>query len=384
VATELKGRRGPAELVDPTGRRLVIVASDCVGHAWSTPSTGEALMIWASAGPTVILQMLPQRMWAGCAPEIHPVRLRGIEPGLPNTRLMVESRTDDDFTWDGLPIPVVELESRWLKPWAALVSGGAGSWVNGCAMFTGLPLRTYHPDTAPATWGAEEQLRHFRAHVSPTAYRFAVYLSAGAPLTRQVMRLVQGAMLPSSRPAHLAEVFLSGILKRITEVDEDNGPSQDDQEYDFLPGIRDRLISELSRQDALQVLANVSSFVSYRLGSPFDFRALLTMAKSAGSPVLSPPFADVAVKVLSALGGPYAEAANRLARLAAVSHPADAASTLSYGGQDNDQSTANRPGDDMTSVSAEATGSQEREQAALPQIMRGCQAATRGSPAGTT
>lgn len=369
VATELKGRRGPAELVDPTGRRLVIVATDCVGHAWSTPATGEALTIWASSGPTVILHLLPQRMWAGCAPEIHQVRLRGVEPGLPNARLMVESRAgDDDLAWHGLPIPVLELESRWLKPWAALVSGAAGSWVNCCAIFTGLPPRTYQPDTAPATAEAAELLRHFRAQVSPTAYRLAVYLSAGAPLTLQVMRLVQGAMLPSSRPSHLAEVFLSGILKRIPDAGEENNSSQDDVEYDFLPGIRDRLISELPRQDALQVLASVSNFVSYRLGSPFDFRALLTMAKPADSPALRPPFAEVAVKVLSALGGRYAEAADRLARLA-TRPSADAASTLIQGVPDNDQSMANRPGDKVTST--EATLSQEREQAALPQIMRG-------------
>jgi tetratricopeptide (TPR) repeat protein len=374
VATELKGRRGPAELVDPTGQRLVIVMTDCVGRAWSTQSTGDALAVWAAAGPTVILQMLPQRMWAGCAPEFHSVRLRGIEPGLPNARLMVESRVgDDELGSYGLPVPVLELESRWLKPWAALVSGAAGSWVNSCVVFTDLMLKPYDPDAlpGPALAAPEEHLRHFRAQVSPTAYRLAVYLSAGAPLSLQVMRLVQGAMLPSSRPSHLAEVFLSGILKRIGETDGSNNSSQDDVEYDFLPGIRDMLISELPRQDALQVLANVSNFVSYRLGSPVDFRALLTMAKQTDSPTLSPPFAEVAVKVLSALGGRYAEAADRLARLASLRRPTGAASTLIQGVRDNDHLTADRPGDKVTSVSSEATTSREREQAVLPQIMRG-------------
>jgi tetratricopeptide (TPR) repeat protein len=368
VATELKGRRGPAELVDPTGRRLVIVATDCIGHAWSTPSAGDALTMWASVGPTVILQMLPQRMWAGCAPEFHAVRLRGIEPGLPNARLVVESR-DDDLVWHGLPIPVLELESRWLKPWAALVSGAAGGWVNGCALFTGLPPKAYHLDIHPVSTAddAAEHLRYFRAQVSPTAYRLAGYLSAGAPLTLQVMRLVQSAMLPSSRPSHLAEVFLSGILKGALLEGSSN---QDDVEYDFLPGIRDKLIGDLPKQDALQVLAKVSNFVSYRLGSPFDFRALLT-AKLADSPTLSPPFAEVAVKVLSALGGRYAEAADRLTRLVSISRRADAASAFTRGVQENDQSAANRPGDKVTSVSTEAIGSQEREQVGLPQIMRG-------------
>jgi tetratricopeptide (TPR) repeat protein len=373
VATELKGRRGPAELVDPTGRRLVIVATDCVGRAWSSPSIGEALTVWASAGPTVILQMLPQRLWTRCAPVFHSVRLRGINPGLSNVRLMVEDRTGaEDLAKHGLPVPVLELESRWLKPWASLVCGAAGRWVNACAVFTDFPPQTDHLDDAtPAAAAPREQLRHFRAQVSPTAYRLAVYLSAGAPLTLQIMRLVQGAMLPSSRPAHLAEVFLSGILERIVETGATDNSSQDDVEYDFLPGVRDMLISELPKPDALQVLANVSNFVSSRLGSPFDFRALLTTAKMAGSPNLSPPFAVVAVKVLSALGGRYAEAADRLARMVAIRHPADAARTLTQGVRDKDPSMANRPGDKVTSASTQATQSQKREAVVLPQIMRG-------------
>jgi tetratricopeptide (TPR) repeat protein len=362
AAPDLRGRRAPAELIDPVGRRLIVIASDCVGRAWGHESTGRALTTWASAGPTVVIQMLPQRLWAGCAPELHPVRLRGIQPGLANSRLMVEGRDGHvDLRPYGLPIPVLELESRWLRPWASLISGAAGSWVNGTVMLTGFFGVPAGTDPPPTPMAPDEHLSYFRAQSSPTAYRLAVVLAAGAPLTLPVMRLVQAAMLPSSKPSHLAEVFLSGILRRSAE---ENIPEQspDEVEYEFLPGIRDELLDELPRHEALQVLATVSNFVSQRFGSPLDFRALLTAARPPDSATLSPAFAEVAVKVLSALGGRYAEAAERLTRLAAEVE----------GVRYNDQSMGDQLGDDVTSASpAPAFTEPGREKEVLPKIMRG-------------
>lgn len=363
VAADLKGRRAPTELIDPLGRRLVIIATDCVGRAWGHESTGRALARWGSAGPTAIVQMLPQRLWAGCAPEFHPVRLRGIQPGLANSRLAVEGRDGAVDPMIGPPIPVLELESRWLRPWASLVSGAAASWVNGTAVLTGLfPIGAEHWENAGSP---EEQLRDFRAQASPTAYRLAVFLAASAPLTLPVMRLVQAAMLPTSKPSHLAEVFLSGILWKSSE--EEYNP--DEVEYEFIPDVQSELLDELPRHDALLVLATVSNFVSQRFGSTLDFRALLTTARLPDSPALSPAFARVAVKVLSALGGRYAEAADRLRRLADAQDFTDAAGVLTEGPRTDDRSTGKRPGDDVSSVSPAPAPERGRQE--MPRIMRG-------------
>jgi len=67
----------------------------------------------------------------------------------------------------------------------------------------------------PAGGSAAEVVRRFRAGVSPTAFKLACYLSA-AWLNLPVMRLVQRVMLPESDTSHLAEVFLSGLLRRST------------------------------------------------------------------------------------------------------------------------------------------------------------------------
>lgn len=376
VSSGTGGRRAPAELVDPSGRRLILIASDCVGRAWPTSAIAEALRIWGTAGPTAIVEMLPQRMWADCAPEFVPVRMRGPRPGLPNNRLIVETRTGDtDLSHSGVPIPVLELEDRWIRPWAALVSGTTGDWVNGTAVFTGLftgtdgDAETGH--VAPADVAPPEQVRYFKAHATPKAYTLATYFAAGAPLTLAVMRLVQGAMLPSSRPSHLAEVFLSNLLRKADNHDTGGYSSNADEiEYEFQPGVREELLSELPRQHALQVLATVSNFVSQRLGSPLDFRALLTLSDQRQSPILlSPPFAKVAYQVLDSLGGRYAEAAARLARMDERRRILGTVGTVD--GSDVRPLKVNRRGDDVTSASPATRNVSGQGQGVLPRIMRG-------------
>ena len=318
-------RRDPREVVDPAGRRLTLVVSDCVGSAWATGAVAPALETWARSGPTAIVQMLPQRLWVDCAPELAPVRLYGSEPGVANDRLRVELRDGQiDLNDAGLPIPVLQLEARWLRPWASMVAGGG--WMRGVALFTRLTgVDSSHdgvdPHRSQQALGPAEKLRRFRAHASPEAYQLTVCLAA-APLSLPVMRLVQEAMSPASKPSHLAEVFLSGLLRKVGPADSVVG--SDDVQYDFQPGVRTELLAESSRHEALQVLSTVSSLVSGRLGSPLDFMALLTADEP--SPQLDEvgrPFARVAIDVLRSLGGRYGEAAQRLTQAARVHLPSE-------------------------------------------------------------
>ncbi|CCH34758.1 FxSxx-COOH system tetratricopeptide repeat protein [Actinosynnema sp. NPDC047251] len=298
----------PREFVDPTGRRLVLVVSDCVGDGWGNGAVAATLAQWANAGPVAVVQVLPQRLWDDCGPDFVRVRLRGRGPGTPNHRLVVRTADpDDDVADPGVPVPVLELEPRWLGGWAAMVADAGTRWFTGTALFTNRMDRPAEPAEEPPT--ADERLRRFRLRSSTVAYRLAVYLAC-APLSLPVMRLVQHAMLPTSRPAHLAEVFLSGLLRSAGVAHESSGT--DDLRFDFQPGVRAELMSELTRHEALQVLAKVSEFVAHRLGSPFDFRALLTDGAGAEVDALGPPFAKVAREVLHRLGGRYAEAAKRL------------------------------------------------------------------------
>lgn len=50
--------RSPKELIDPTGRRLVLVVSDCVSSVWRNGELTPVLELWAKQGSMAIVQML--------------------------------------------------------------------------------------------------------------------------------------------------------------------------------------------------------------------------------------------------------------------------------------------------------------------------------------
>ena len=300
------------ELLDSTRRRLILIVSDCIGVAWRSPTIVGMLEELSAAGPVAVLQPLPQRLWSRCGPPFVPVRFTASEPAQPNHAMRVTLRDPVAHVPPGVPIPVLELDpgGRWLAPWASLVA--ASGTASGTALFTGLMVGR---DVAELSLGeavsldrdisAPDRLLRFRAVASPTAYLLASYLAA-APLTLPVMRLVQSVMMPESRPSHLAEVFLGGLLRRASEA-----LDPEMVRYDFHDGVRELLIAGLARDDTLRVMYEVSRFVGPRLGSPSEFQALL----AAGADEIirfGAPFATVAYTTLRALGGHYADLAAKL------------------------------------------------------------------------
>ncbi|MBA9004377.1 FxSxx-COOH system tetratricopeptide repeat protein [Thermomonospora cellulosilytica] len=297
--------RSPRELIDPTHRRVVLVISDCIGRAWQDGRVAGLLARWGRCGPVAIVQPLPYRLWERCGAAFHPVRLRAARRGLPNSDLDVRCR-DGDESPPGIAVPVMELDADWLRPWAELV--GTGGECRGMALFTGRPTAELPPEPGGDARTPLERVLEFRGAASPLAYRLAGYLAA-APLQLPVMRLVQQAMLPESRPSHLAEVFLGDLLRKA-------GPADDPDEvvYEFHDGVRDVLLSGLHRGEALRVLREVWEVIRGRWGSAPDFPALLrALHRGADGVPLDGAFAQVATTVLARLGGRYAEIAQRLA-----------------------------------------------------------------------
>jgi tetratricopeptide (TPR) repeat protein len=315
--------RDVRELIDPTGRRAVLLVSDCVGRAWTTGAISHALRVWGGAGPVAIVQVLPPRLWDACGPAFVPVRLRARRPGAPNAELRVridDAEQIDDAVPGAMPVPVLALESRWFAPWASMVSGTGSDFVAGTAIFPGGAWQEPMP-VRPPIQSADDLLEHYASFASTEALSLAKYL-AGAPLSLPVMRLIQRAMLPESRPSVLAEVFLGGLLRRQARLF-DTPMDPDEITYDFAPGVRERLLSALPRGDKVAVLARVSDFIAARLGSPVDFRAFLNAADSAADLLQrDPPFARVALQVLRDIGGRYGEAATALHHKA-VAHVAE-------------------------------------------------------------
>ncbi|MEV6011684.1 SAV_2336 N-terminal domain-related protein [Streptomyces sp. NPDC051976] len=342
-----RGTRWSRPLEDPTGRAVLLVLTDGVGPAWYGTSLPDFLGRVAGERPAAVLQVLPRRMWHRTALRTAPVELRVPDPARPvaevRTQAAVPGQPRGERPAGVRWLPVMEVEGAWLAPWAGLVAGRVPGWSPMLATpVRGVPRprrsaagsagRTEPPD-------AVGRVARLRSGVSPDAFRLACHLAA-APLSLPVMRLVQQATMPWSGQTDLAELFLSGVIERRGSLPPEPGSAPgpgpsvdpDDVVYDFVPGVREHLLDELTRTESLHilddVLAKVSGRVAATFGGTLDFRALAALADAAEAlptedgtpgrllPAASLPFAEVAVAVLSGAGGQHRSLARRLAAAA--------------------------------------------------------------------
>jgi hypothetical protein len=325
----------PAELIDPSGRRAVLVVTDAVGVAWHTNAMKKFLTTWARSCPLAIVQVLPRRTWHRTG--MNPVKTRMVQSGNPPFRTVSVDNPlagSEKSTKGRDMVPILHPSGEWLQPWAAMVAG-AGEVV------TDLFAMPLSPETQPRVavlpaprkplnngHTSRKYLKRFLdREASPEAAELAGYLAA-APLTLPIMRLIQRAMLPHSGPEHLAEIFLSDLLQKADPGSDRSDP--DDVLYEFRDDLREQLLGSLTRRESLRVLdvlSGVSGVIAERFGGRLDFRALASQA-SAGPYALPPaslPFARIAADVLQGLGGSYtelAEALNEKAEANSVASPA--------------------------------------------------------------
>jgi tetratricopeptide (TPR) repeat protein len=299
LTTAGRTSRSPRQLIDPTGRSLILVLSDCVGLAWRDGRAASLLRAWGRSGPAAVMQTLPEHLWRRTAAVIEPVLFDARGQATSNDRLIVRPVRGAVLPSVRFAAPVLELEPHGLASWASMLANG-GSGIRGAALFPHDPEPT-QPVTSPPPTALDRVIR-FRAASSPEAFRLACYLAA-APTTLPMMRLVQRALLPWSESAQLAEVLLGGLLRSAGAEDA----------YEFHDGVRALLLSGLRRAEALYVLREVWKVTRDRIGSPHDFPSLLdSIQDGTGTLPREQPFTRVSAQVLARLGGRYQEIARRL------------------------------------------------------------------------
>ncbi|MDT3395355.1 FxSxx-COOH system tetratricopeptide repeat protein [Streptomyces sp. B1866] len=290
----------PAALLDPAGRRALLVLSDCSGPHWWEGRVGPALHRWASNGPTAILQPLPERLWRRTAAPTVPGRAAAGRPGTPNTALRFTPHHERARARPGaVPVPVLEPSADWLADWALLVSAsGTDGRDTAVTYVQDRHRQPSEPLTAERELPVTERVRRFHAVASRYAAELAGHLAVSVPAL-PVMQLIRRRVLPASRPSDLAEVLLSGLLY---PLDADLGL------YDFVPGARAALLATLPRaesQATAEVLTEVSREIQERAGSASRiFRALMRVAPGTGdrySGAEERPFALVSQEALSLL-----------------------------------------------------------------------------------
>ncbi|MEU2617482.1 SAV_2336 N-terminal domain-related protein [Streptomyces sp. NPDC007157] len=308
-------------LNDPTGRRITVLVSDCVGPVWSSGRAHRLLHQLSRQAPVAVLQPLPQRMWNRTRlPVTYGELSRGETLGGAGVlRVHTPAGAASGGPRGAVPVPVLPPEPVALGAWARLLSGigagpvpGAVGWVRADQPAVAAPRP--RRDLSPV-----ERVRKFRSVASPRAGRLAVYLAA-APLWLPVMQLVQRTMLPDSGPSDLAEVLLNGLVTRAREDHGDLG-ADGAQWYEMETEVQEILLSTLTRDEALLVLRHCSEYVEQRFrrgGVNFPALALGQLgAGPAGRPHTQPgtsrpvltgdngdatlvpqPFAEVAAQVL--------------------------------------------------------------------------------------
>ncbi|MFJ7989228.1 SAV_2336 N-terminal domain-related protein [Streptomyces sp. NPDC096351] len=264
------------QLHDPTGRRLTLIVSDCVGPLWQRGAAQRFLRQWPRNSPLALVQPLPPRLWPRTALPAEPGTFqRSATPGGPTAFV-----SDDEPWGPAAPgrraVPVLTPTPEAFASWTRLHTGHGGNAVRGWAAWLAPGPAAPRPSgTARGTRSDDELLRAFRAAASPGALRLAVHLAA-APLTLPVMQLVQRAMLPDTDPMELAEVLLSGVLRRLP------GPTPYPC-FSYPPGIQQHFLGSLDPSAAALVLKHCSAYVERHFGQGMRNFPALAAARLAGA-----------------------------------------------------------------------------------------------------
>ena len=308
----------PKELIDAKGQRLIILVSDCVSPLWRKGTIHSVLELWGKQGLLTLLQLLPPRLWERTAlayEVLGQVRNPSFNRQLKNYQLDLEISPDEDDELPTdlsktIPIPVITLDPDSLSSLAKMLVGiGQNKTVSYCFL-PNQNSQSSPQQTAPSSQSNEEKnlllINRFRATASPLARRLAGFMAI-APVQMSVIHLIQQTVLTESNQLHVAEVFMSGLLKSF--------PISENSiylKYDFIEGIRSILRDYISVTDSYLVIEKVSEYIAKRYGlSSRNLDALLAENNPLDPQVASGilPFARLKAEVLREWGGEFTRVA---------------------------------------------------------------------------
>ena len=320
-ATKKQRSRSPKELLEPNGRRLILLISDCISSLWWQGEIHKLLELWSRQVSVTVLQLLPEQLWERTVLDLGiSVFFSAIKAGTINSRLTIH-----DFPmWleekpnQALKLPIVILEPESLKYWAKVIAGtGNIDTVGILFMPNWQDLKPTDKLSSSQTTKDPELLANklankFYHSASPLARRLANLMSS-APVSMPVIHLIQEKMLPLPRkPIILAEIFMSGLLEPKL-ISKDNQPEK--WQYEFVKGVREVLWRSVRLTEIEAVLKAVSEYICQKAGiSIKSFPALLFPNSDLDEKTKAEifPFAEFNQQVLRQLGGDYAKLAEQL------------------------------------------------------------------------
>ncbi|MFD3608296.1 FxSxx-COOH system tetratricopeptide repeat protein [Streptomyces atroolivaceus] len=310
-------RADPAELLDGRGTRLFLVVTDGLAPGWAGSGADELMGRLSAAGPTALVHLLPQYLRHRSS--VYPFRARLDAAGFgalnrhflchPPHGVPEHAHVLPDKGDGSVAVPVLSLRPGSFGAWADLVTGERGvrrtlPVVLAGAMAKGVSAPGLRAPRVDGPRAAADAVRRFFSLASPLARHLAVLLAV-APLRFDVIEELRARAFPASRPEHLAEVMMGGLID--WERDGEDGP-------DFADGIREALLAtgnrtQLARAVGLLAEARASRAQGIRLRAALRDPAQAALPDGGGGPA----WLRIELAVLRALGGmPYRRRAARL------------------------------------------------------------------------
>ncbi|MFS8101462.1 tetratricopeptide repeat protein [Lentzea alba] len=312
--TEGAPPRDPAEIMDSSGRRIVLLLTDGVGDTWQPDVLLPMLARWGHSMSVGVVHLMPQWLWGRSRVRPHRAELSVHGAMKPNSRWSFElpdAWLEPDaaaLTRPGtVPIPLIEMRPRFLRWWSGLVTGETHGPVTGTVLLATEDPAT--PDAGPLS--AQEHIRNFRSQASPQAFRLATLLAA-VPAHLDVAQLIRERFVPEAGIEHLAELVLDRLLYPANpEVD---GSTRDSSDFVFPEAVRELLLSGARRSETASVVRAAAAQFSDRMPVLSRLRAAIADPHNAPDPPTSANSADVELEsaVMRALSGPYLSRADRL------------------------------------------------------------------------
>lgn len=306
-------RTPPRSLVDPTGRSVVFVLTDGSAPAWRSGAAQRLLAQWGKQQPVAVLHMLPQRLWHRTGLDPLRIRLRALGPWPAERRPVwepaeaaAEALASRAARTAAVPVPVLELDSRWLAPWTRFVGGDEPREVELSAILASPLTGPPEPSPTPLALTPADQVAAFRAWASPEAFLLATRMAA-IQLDLRTMTGVQLHTMPHTGTEHMAEFLLSGLVVPLPRYG-------DTPSFLFSPGVREELLAYGSRNATERVIRHAAELLAPRNEAARDLLSYLSGRQEPASGVRGTDreFREVERAVLHALSGPHARRAREL------------------------------------------------------------------------
>ncbi|GAB4325515.1 MAG: hypothetical protein OHK0047_10430 [Leptolyngbyaceae cyanobacterium] len=329
--------RSPRELLDASGRRQILLLSDCTSRAWRTGKIPKLLELWSRKNPVAIVQLLPEHYWDRSALKAsYPVALRSRRPGALSRDWAIEglSLRRRQQLPKGLKLPVVTIQPELLGQWAGAIAASNDQPTKGI-IFNPRGFQAPPSPTQASPLTAKQLVQRFRNTASEKAQELADMMAV-LPVNWSVIRLIQKNLIQEEpwQPTgalYLAEIFLSGLLRPVSAGSEHSSKHQKTPQYDFVEGVRDVLLGSIPISEAQAVGQEVAEAVFKQLPTEVQERVNADIARRYGDALsyfeafLIPdlpwgdfaaaeifPFARVTRQVLQRWGSVYAALAEEL------------------------------------------------------------------------